>query len=141
MGRARILFLCTHNKARSQLAEGICRKLGGDRVEVYSAGSEPSAVHPCATEVLTEMGIDAGGHRSKHMEELSAIQFDYVVTVCDQAREVCPVFAGAPEQIHWSIADPSRVTGSELAMRQAFDQVARQLTTRIQQLLTRIDRS
>lgn len=111
-GPIRILFLCTHNKARSQLAEGICRKLGGGRVVAHSAGSEPSAVHPCAQRVLAAMGIDAGGQRSKHMTELFDQTFDYVVNVCDQVREQCPVFPGTPELIHWSIEDPSRSPGS-----------------------------
>src|SRR3954463_9506217 len=94
-GPVRVLFPCTHNKARSQLAEGICRKLGGPRVEALSAGSEPSEVHPAALRTLASMGIDAGGHRSKHMSEYQDQRIDYVITVCDQVREICPVFPGS----------------------------------------------
>lgn len=136
----RVLFLCTHNRARSQLAEGICRKLGEGAVEVWSAGSERAVIHPCAVRTLAAMGIDASGQRSKHMDELRDQVFDYVITVCDQVREICPVFPGDPSQIHWSIQDPSAVVGSDEAQMKAFEQVARQITDRIRALLNRIAR-
>src|SRR5688572_18257518 len=104
----RVLFLCTHNSARSQMAEALLRKLGGEDIEVFSAGSEPTSIHPLAAKVMSDLGIDLSGHRSKHLDEYVGQDFDYIVTVCDRVREVCPVFPGDPEQIHWSIPDPDR---------------------------------
>ncbi|MDQ3928042.1 MAG: arsenate reductase ArsC [Chloroflexota bacterium] len=97
---ARVLFLCTHNSARSQLAEAILRHLGGDRVRAYSAGSEPGRVHPEAIRTLESLGISTEGLTSKHVSEFLGKHVDYVVTVCDQAREACPVFPGKPPQLH-----------------------------------------
>ncbi|WP_437532019.1 arsenate reductase ArsC [Sorangium sp. So ce726] len=136
--QAHVLFLCTHNRARSQLAEGILRHLSYDRIKASSAGSEPSIIHPLSVRTLASMGIDASGQRSKHMDELAGQRFDYVVTVCDRVREVCPTFPGAPERLHWSLSDPTAVVGSEPALRMAFQQTARQLEMRIHQLITRI---
>ena len=127
----RVLFLCTHNSARSQMAEGILRQLGGERFEVYSAGSQPSRVHPLAIQVMTKRQIDISGHRSKHMDELADQKFDYVITVCDIASEACPVFPGAPERIHWSIPDPSAANGSEKQRLGAFEIAANDLLTRL----------
>jgi protein-tyrosine-phosphatase len=135
----RVLFLCTHNNARSQLAEGILRSLGGEGVLAFSAGSEPSAIHPNAVRVLTAMGIDSSAQRSKHMSELSGQPFDYVVTVCDRVREVCPTFPGNPRQLHWSLHDPAAVVGSDAAELQAFERTARQLEVRIKNLLATIE--
>jgi protein-tyrosine-phosphatase len=111
--RVQVLFLCTHNSARSQMAEGILRELGGDRIEAASAGTEVTRVHPLAVREMAERGIDISGHHSKHMDEFLGERFDYVVTVCDNARESCPIFPGDPERIHWSIPDPSAVEGDE----------------------------
>ncbi|MEJ5247750.1 MAG: hypothetical protein WHS90_08285 [Caldilinea sp.] len=125
----RVLFLCTHNSARSQMAEAMLRRLGGDAVEVYSAGSEIREVHPLAIETMAERGIDIRGQRSKSVEEFAGQRFDYIITVCDRMREVCPVFPGEPEQVHWSIPDPAAV---EAAMqKQAFLDVAEQLAARL----------
>ena len=132
---ARVLFLCTHNSARSQMAEGILRHLGGDRVEVQSAGTVATRVHPLAIAAMAEKDIDISGQRSKHMDELAGQAFDYVVTVCDNARESCPLFPGAPEQIHWSLADPSAVEGDEATKAHAFRMAADELMTRIRDLL------
>lgn len=136
--RTRVLFLCTHNSARSQMAEGILRHLGAGRVEAFSAGTEATRVHPLALKAMAEKGIDISGQRSKPMGELAGKKFDYVITVCDNARESCPVFPGAPEQIHWSIADPSAVEGREEIRLQAFRSAAAELMTRIRYLLAMI---
>jgi len=137
----RILFLCTHNSARSQMAEGLLRKIAGDQVQVFSAGSEPTSIHPLAIKVMFEIGIDLTQQRSKHFKEFLRQHFDYVVTVCDRVREVCPVFPGDPEQIHWSFPDPVAVEGSLEDQKKAFGDTASQLTTRIQYLLLMIDRT
>ena len=136
----RVLFLCTHNSARSQMAEGLLRGLGGDRFAVQSAGTEPSQVHPLAIEAMATHGIDIASHRSKHLVELTGERFDYVVTVCDRASEACPVFPGAPERIHWSLADPSAVEGSKAEKRAAFKRAANDLKTRIQYLIVVAER-
>ncbi len=138
--RVRVLFLCTHNSARSQMAEGILRHLGGEGVEAASAGTVATRVHPLAIAALEEKGIDIAGQRSKHMDEFAGQHFDYVVTVCDNASESCPVFPGDPERIHWSIADPSAVEGDEESRRKAFRVTADELATRIRYLLTLFDR-
>ena len=138
--RLRVLFLCTHNSARSQMAEGILRKLGGDRVETVSAGTEATRVHPLAVREMAERGIDISGQRSKHMNEFLGERFDYVVTVCDNARESCPIFPGDPERIHWSIPDPSAVEGEEKDRQAAFKKAADELTTRIRYLLALLEK-
>lgn len=131
----RVLFLCTHNSARSQMAEGLLNHLGRGRIEAYSAGSQPGTVHPLAVQVLAERQIDISRQSSKSMQEFVGQQFDYIITVCDRVREECPVFPGDPERVHWSFPDPAEVEGSEDARRQAFADVARDLTTRINYLL------
>jgi protein-tyrosine-phosphatase len=136
----RILFLCTHNSARSQMAEGLLRKIAGDRAEVFSAGSEPSSIHPLAIRVMSRFGVDLTGHRSKHFDEFAGQRFDYIVTVCDRVREACPVFPGDPEQIHWSFPDPVVVEGNMQKREKAFVDTAHQLTTRIKYLLLMIER-
>jgi thioredoxin type arsenate reductase len=139
--RARILFLCTHNSARSQMAEAILRRLGGDRIEVASAGTAVTRVHPLAIREMAERGIDISGQRSKHMNELLGERFDLIVTVCDNARESCPVFPGDPERIHWSIPDPAAVEGKGPVRAAAFKRAADELTTRIRYLLPLLERS
>lgn len=131
----RVLFLCTYNSARSQMAESLLRKLGGDEVEVFSAGSEPTSIHPLTTKVMTDLGMDLSDHRSKHLHEFIGQRFDYVVSVCDRVREVCPVLPGDPEQIHWSIPDPAAVEGNLRTRERAFANTANELTFRIQFLL------
>ena len=127
----RILFLCTHNSARSQLAEGILRATAGDWVSVFSAGSQPGSVHPLAVRAAHELGYDISQQQSKHMDEFAGRPFDYVITVCDQVREVCPVFPDGPEQIHWSFPDPAAVVGTEAERLAAFGQTAHELATRL----------
>jgi arsenate reductase (thioredoxin) len=107
----RVLFLCTGNSARSQLAEAMLRVLGGAAFEVASAGTHPAGVHPLTVQVLAEVGIDASSARSKHLDEFIAEPWDLVVTVCDAAAEACPVFPGARHLEHWSFADPAAVEG------------------------------
>jgi arsenate reductase len=104
--RKRVLILCTGNSARSQMAEGILRHDGGDRFEVYSAGTKPSRVRPEAIAAMKEIGIDISGHRSKSLDEYLGENFDYIITVCDNAAENCPVFPGKAERIHQSFEDP-----------------------------------
>lgn len=131
----RVLFVCTHNSARSQMAEAILRALGGDRVEAFSAGSEPSTVHPDAVRALAEMRIDAGLQRSKHLDEFRGQTFDYVITLCDRVREACPMFSGDPDQIHWSLPDPAAVEDVGGARYRAFVQTGLRLSTRVRYLL------
>jgi protein-tyrosine-phosphatase len=135
----RVLFLCTHNSARSQMAEGILRRLGGDRVIAFSAGSQPAEVHADAVRVLMAMGIDISQQRSKQLDVFANQSFDYIITVCDRVREVCPLFPNDPERIHWSFPDPAAVEDAA-ARDRAFQQTAHQLMTRIRQLITLIDR-
>lgn len=127
----RVLFLCTHNSARSQMAEGALRQLGGERFEVFSAGTEPAGVNPLAIRVMREVGIDIAGQRSKGMGEFLGRHFDYVITVCDQANESCPVLPGDPQRIHWSFPDPSAVQGSAAERLAAFERTQRELTLRL----------
>jgi arsenate reductase (thioredoxin) len=102
----RVLILCTGNSARSQMAEGILRAIGGESVEVFSAGVKPSSVRPEAIQAMNEIGIDISGHRSKSVDEFTGQQFDYVITVCDNAKESCPIFPGKTQRIHQSFEDP-----------------------------------
>ncbi len=116
----RVLFLCTHNSARSQMAEGLLRAMYGDRYEVYSAGTEPTSVHPCACKVMAEIGVDISHHTSKSVAIFWGEQFDYVVTLCDDANQACPVFPNADRYIHRAFLDPSSIVGSEEEMLSAF---------------------
>lgn len=138
---ARVLFLCTHNSARSQMAEGLLRTFGGGQVEVFSAGSEPTAIHPIAVKVMARIKIDLSQHRAKHFDEFVGQNFDYVITVCDRVREVCPVFPNDPQQIHWSFPDPAAIEGDPQAQEKGFWETAQQLKARIELLLLMIERS
>lgn len=111
--KKRILILCTGNSARSQMAEGLLRHDAGDRFEVSSAGTKPGHVRPEAIAVMRELGIDISGHRSKHVDEFAGQSFDCVLTVCDNAKEVCPIFPAATKMIHHSFADPAALEGTE----------------------------
>jgi len=130
----RVLFLCTHNSARSQMAEGIMRHLGGERVAVQSAGTAPSSVHPEAVRAMADLGIDIRSQHSKHLDAFQQQTFDYVVTVCDRARESCPLFPGDPVHIHWSFPDPGAAEPGA-AQREAFHRTAQELMNRIRLLL------
>lgn len=107
--RIKILFLCTGNSCRSQMAEGWARHLRGDRIEPYSAGIETHGLNPDAVRVMAEVGVDISGHRSKHLADLGGVEFDYVVTVCGHAREHCPVFPGRVKSVHVAFDDPPRL--------------------------------
>jgi arsenate reductase len=131
MRKQRILVLCTGNSARSQIGEGLFRYEGGDVFEVFSAGTKPGHVRPEAIAVMREIGIDISGHRSKSVGEFAGQTFDYVVTVCDHARDNCPVFPGGAKRIHWSLEDPAAVRGSEEECLAAFRLVRDQLHDRV----------
>jgi arsenate reductase (thioredoxin) len=127
MTRPRVLILCTGNSARSQMAEGLLRQDAGDSFEVFSAGVKSSFVRPQAIEAMREVGIDISGQRSKPVDEFLDEEFDYVITVCDNANELCPVFPGRTKRIHWSIEDPAAASGDEQAKLAVFRRVRDQL--------------
>ena len=127
----KVLFLCTHNSARSQMAEGLLRAKAGDKVEVFSAGTEPSKVNPFAIQAMDQMNIDIRAHTSKDVSDFLNEDIDYVITVCDRAKESCPIFPGTPEQIHWSFPDPAEVEGGDEEKARAFYDTALQLSQRI----------
>ena len=136
----RVLFLCTGNSARSQMAEAILGRLGGSRIEAASAGSHPNDLHPNAVRVLRARGMDISGARSKHLSEFAEQRFDYVVSLCDRVREVCRDFPGAPAMVHWSIPDPAAEAADQDSYP-AFVRTADELNTRIQFLLYAIEYS
>jgi ArsR family transcriptional regulator, arsenate/arsenite/antimonite-responsive transcriptional repressor / arsenate reductase (thioredoxin) len=139
--RARVLFLCTGNSARSQIAEALIGQLGDGRVQARSAGSHPKPLHPNAVRVLAERGVDITGRPSNHMDEFVGRRFDYVVSRCDRVREVCPEFPGHPDLIHWSIPDPAREGDSDEETLAAFERTADELTARLAFLLGLIERT
>ncbi len=129
MSKPRVLILCTGNSARSQMAEGLLRHDAGDRFEVESAGTKPTSVRPEAVAVMRELGIDISGHGSKHVDEVSGSKFNYVITVCDNARESCPLFPGASKQLHQDFEDPAALNGSEEQRLGLFRRVRDELRT------------
>ena len=131
MKKQRILFLCTHNSARSQMAEGLLRSLGGDRFEVFSAGTEATRVRPLAIQAMAEQGIDISGQESKTLERYLNEPFDEVITVCDAAAEACPIFPGATHRRHWSFPDPSQAKGSEAEQLAVYRRVRDAIRERI----------
>ncbi|HVT17252.1 MAG TPA: ArsR family transcriptional regulator [Thermoanaerobaculia bacterium] len=135
----RVLFLCTHNSARSQMAEAFLRQLRPD-LEVASAGTMVTEVHPLAIRAVASHHLDISGQRSKHLSEFVGQRFDYVITVCDRARESCPIFPGDPEQLHWSIPDPAAVDGDETTRLRAFEAAARELLARLRLLVALLER-
>jgi protein-tyrosine-phosphatase/DNA-binding transcriptional ArsR family regulator len=137
--RARVLFLCTGNSARSQIAEALTERLSGGGVQASSAGSHPKPLHPNAVRVLRARGIDIAGRRSKHLDEFADVRFDYVVSLCDRVREVCPDFPGRPDLIHWSIPDPAREGDSDSETYPAFERTANEVASRVAFLLQRIE--
>ena len=136
--RARVLFLCTGNSARSQMAEALAEHLSAGAVRAASAGSHPKPLHPNAVRVMRERGIDLAGRRSKHLSEFTGRRFDYVISLCDRVREVCPEFPGTPQAIHWSVRDPAREPGTDDETLPAFERTAAELETRIGFLLEAI---
>ena len=135
---ARVLFLCTGNSARSQMAEAFAAHLAGETIKAASAGSHPKTLHPNAVRAMLEYGIDITGRQAKHVSTFAGQRFDYVISLCYRVREVCPEFPGHPEMIHWSIADPAADGGSDAETYPAFCAVAADLHTRIGYLLGRL---
>lgn len=133
--KQRVLFICTHNSARSQMAEGLLRQLGGERFEVFSAGTEATRVRPLAIRAMAELGIDISRHESKTLDRYLGEPFDEVITVCDTAAEACPVFPGASHRRHWSFEDPSRSSGSEQEQLAVYRRVRHEIRARIEQEL------
>ena len=137
--RTRVLFLCTHNSARSQMAEGLLRHLAGDRFEVMSAGTEATHVRPLAIRAMEEIGVDISGQDSKTLGRYLQEPFDYVITVCDDANEACPFFPGAADRLHWSFEDPSKAEGKEEERLTVFRSVRDQIRKRIEADLVATD--
>lgn len=135
MAKPKVLFLCTGNSCRSQMAEGLLRDLAGDRFDAASAGTHPAGLNPRAVEVMIEIGIDISGQRSKPVDEFLAQPFDYVITLCDTARDACPVFPGAASRLHWSFQDPAAAQGSTGERLAVFRRVRDQIAARIQSFL------
>jgi arsenate reductase len=136
----RVIFICTDNSARSQMAEGLLRHLAGERFQPYSAGTAPTHLHPLAVAAMQEIDIDISGQRAEDARDYVGQEFDYVITVCDQAREACPFFPGARRQLHWSLPDPAAADGEETVRLVVFRQVRDDLAARIRQLIEGADR-
>lgn len=135
MTKLRVLFVCTHNSARSQMAEAFLRALAGDRFEVASAGTEATRVHPLAIRAMAEVGIDLRGHASKTLDRFLGEPWDYVITVCDGANERCPVFPAPVKRLHWSFEDPSAARGAEQERLEVFRRVRDAIAARIRDWL------
>ena len=133
--RPKVLFLCTHNSARSQMAEGLLRYLAEDRFEAYSAGTEATHVRLLAAQAMGEIGVDVSVQESKTLERYLGEPFEYVVTVCDAANEACPVFPGAKNRLHWSFEDPAQATGTEGDRLEVFRKVRDEIGERIEREL------
>lgn len=129
----RVLILCTGNSARSQMAEGLLRADGGGRFQVESAGTRPGGVRPEAVEAMRELGVDISAHRSKSVDEFAGQEFDYVITVCDNAKENCPVFPGPVERIHWSFDDPADAEGEDAERLAVFRRVRDEIRVRLRE--------
>lgn len=127
----RVIFVCTGNSARSQIAEALLRHDGRDRFEVMSAGVSPRGVHPLAVAALNSVGIDISDARSKSVDEFLGQRFDYVITLCDRARATCPVFPGGSETLHWGLDDPAEATGTDAERRAAFDRTVTEVSARL----------
>jgi arsenate reductase (thioredoxin) len=137
----RVLFVCTGNSARSIMAEALLRRHGGNRFEVHSAGTDPRGINPLTLRVLDEAGIDASWARSKSVNEFLGQPFDYVITVCDQARQVCPVFPGVHESLHWGYEDPAEATGTDQERLAVFRRVFIAMGERVQQFTAIVTRT
>jgi len=129
--RRRVLFICTHNSARSQMAEGWLRHIAGERIDVHSAGTEATQVRPLAVRAMAEVGLDISQQESKTLERYLSQPWDYVITVCDEANEACPTFPGGRERLHWSFPDPSKATGTEEQQLAVYRQVGDAIRKRI----------
>ena len=134
--KTRVLFVCTGNSCRSHMSEGLLRNLAGDRYEAFSAGSKPAGyVHPLAIRAMKELGEDISRHRSKSLDEFVGQPFDYVITVCDHAREACPVFPGAAHQLHWGFDDPAHAEGTDEEKMKVFRRVRDEIENRLRRFI------
>ncbi len=131
----RVLFVSTSNAARSILAEAVLRRAGGSRFEAQSAGTHPTAIDPLTERVLSEAGLDPSGLRSKSIDEVLDQPYDYVITLCDDARTICPVFAGADQSLHWGYPNPARATGSESERLAVYERIFTEVGERLQQFM------
>jgi arsenate reductase len=132
MAKPRVLFLCTGNSVRSQMAEGLLRAMAGERFEGLSAGTHPAGVNPLAIEVMQEIGIDISGQRSKNVREFLGQPIEYVVTVCDRAKESCPIFPGTYKFLSWGLEDPAAATGTKEEKLQFFRQIRDEISRNIE---------
>ena len=135
MPAASVLFLCTGNSCRSQMAEGLLRGLAGDRFEVISAGTKPVGLNPLAVRAMAELGLDIAGHASKHVDSFAEREFTHVVTVCDNARETCPTFPAGSKSLHWSFDDPAEAAGDEQERMAVFRRVRDEIAARIREFV------
>jgi len=133
--KQKVLILCTGNSARSQMAEGLLRSMAGERFEIASAGVSPSNVRPEAIEAMRELGVDISNHRSKSVDEFLGQEFDYVITVCDNANEQCPVFPGKTKRIHWSFEDPAATEGNAADKLRVFIRVRDEIRSRLEEFV------
>lgn len=136
----RVLFLCTGNSVRSQIAEHVLRALGGEHFEVFSAGVKPGGVHPLTIRVLAEAGIDASRAESKHLTQFLDQHFDYIITVCDKAKDQCPTFPGDSKKIHWSFDDPVEPSSSEESQLKEFRRIYNEISNRIRIWIAAVDK-
>ena len=136
MTKSRVLFVCTHNSARSQMAEGLLRALAGERFDVGSAGTEKTSVNPLATRAMAERNIDISGHTSKTIDGMLPSRWDVLITVCDDANERCPFVPGIRQRLHWSFPDPSRANGTDEERLAVFRRVRDQIESRIRDWIT-----
>jgi arsenate reductase len=130
-----VLFLCTGNSCRSQMAEGLLRHMAGARFEVFSAGTRPAGLNPDSVRAMQEVGIDIAGHRSKCVDEYAGRDFDFIITVCDSARQSCPVFPSAAARLHWDLEDPAAARGSDDERMHVFRSVRDEIAGRIREFL------
>jgi arsenate reductase (thioredoxin) len=135
--KPKVLFLCTANSCRSQMAEGFLRHLAGDRFEAASAGGNPTKLNPDAVRAMSEIGIDISGHRSKDVEEFWGQRINYVITVCDKAKEACPIFPGALWNLHWSLDDPAATKGGESERLAVFRRVRDQIEEHVREFIAK----
>lgn len=131
LAKKRVLFLCTHNSCRSQMAEGLANHFLSDRIEAFSAGTEATRVNPLAAKVMAEIGIDLSAHRSKILDEFASDDFDYVITLCGDANEKCPLFFGGVQRLHIGFDDPSRLSGSEAEVLPEYRRVRDEIRQRL----------
>ncbi len=134
--KKKVLFLCTGNSCRSQMAEGLLRHKAKDSFEVASAGTNPHPVNPLAVKIMEEIGVDISGHNSKSVNKFLNQEFDYIITVCNQANETCPIFPGRTKSIHWDLKDPAQAEGSEEEKLKTFRQIRKELMSRIEDFIS-----